>query len=296
MLPQNVLVALLTACTVSALPLNINLGAYSPALVVGDGEISIGGAERPTDIRSTRERSTNQGATQGGEAAAAGAAPAAGTAGATTPGEAAGANAAVVENEASSDSDGPTTTITDANGNQVQSTDGATIIVPPSATAQSSANADANVANVIEQGLEPSSMIGLNPNNRRVNLAARTADDVEASSADGDLAAPAAAAPAKRDNDIIEMPHFSKRDIQGFRDALNFAMNAMKNTPEIALGTEAAGVGILQRPGTGVAAGTPSAGSSGAVAPAAAPAAPAKREEGAEAKKAGITLLAITEI
>lgn len=28
---------------VSAVPLNINLGAYSPALVVGDGEISFGG-------------------------------------------------------------------------------------------------------------------------------------------------------------------------------------------------------------------------------------------------------------
>lgn len=31
---------LLTALTVTALPLNINLGAYSPAMVVGDGAIS----------------------------------------------------------------------------------------------------------------------------------------------------------------------------------------------------------------------------------------------------------------
>lgn len=35
----------MAATTVSGLPLNINLGAYSPALVVGDGEISFGGAE-----------------------------------------------------------------------------------------------------------------------------------------------------------------------------------------------------------------------------------------------------------
>jgi hypothetical protein len=38
-------VALLAATFISAVPLNINLGAYSPALVVGDGEISFGGAE-----------------------------------------------------------------------------------------------------------------------------------------------------------------------------------------------------------------------------------------------------------
>ncbi|EPE28745.1 hypothetical protein GLAREA_09866 [Glarea lozoyensis ATCC 20868] len=39
------LAALLSATAVVALPLNINLGAYSPALVVGDGEISFGGGE-----------------------------------------------------------------------------------------------------------------------------------------------------------------------------------------------------------------------------------------------------------
>lgn len=39
------LVSLLSATAVIALPLNINLGAYSPALVVGDGEISFGGGE-----------------------------------------------------------------------------------------------------------------------------------------------------------------------------------------------------------------------------------------------------------
>ena len=43
---ESTSLALLAAACVSALPLNINLGAYSPALVVGDGEISFGsGAE-----------------------------------------------------------------------------------------------------------------------------------------------------------------------------------------------------------------------------------------------------------
>lgn len=36
-------VAILAASAATAAPLNINLGAYSPALVVGDGEISFAG-------------------------------------------------------------------------------------------------------------------------------------------------------------------------------------------------------------------------------------------------------------
>ncbi|CZR61377.1 uncharacterized protein PAC_11273 [Phialocephala subalpina] len=47
------LTALLAATYVSAVPLNINLGAYSPALVVGDGEISFGGAESAEALVNT---------------------------------------------------------------------------------------------------------------------------------------------------------------------------------------------------------------------------------------------------
>ncbi len=46
------LLALLSATTI-ALPLNINLGAYSPALVVGDGEISFGGTETAATTLAT---------------------------------------------------------------------------------------------------------------------------------------------------------------------------------------------------------------------------------------------------
>ncbi|KAH8653117.1 hypothetical protein BGZ60DRAFT_533310 [Tricladium varicosporioides] len=53
-----VFVALLSATTVTALPLNINLGAYSPALVVGDGEISFGGAENAAKLVETLSGST----------------------------------------------------------------------------------------------------------------------------------------------------------------------------------------------------------------------------------------------
>ncbi|KAF3056457.1 hypothetical protein GL218_06639 [Daldinia childiae] len=41
--------------SVSALPLNINLGAYSPALVVGDGEISFGGGQDVTSLMNALE-------------------------------------------------------------------------------------------------------------------------------------------------------------------------------------------------------------------------------------------------
>lgn len=51
MLPQHILVALVA--TVAAVPLNINLGAYSPALVVGDGEISLGSTESASELMAT---------------------------------------------------------------------------------------------------------------------------------------------------------------------------------------------------------------------------------------------------
>lgn len=51
MLPQHILFALVA--TVAAVPLNINLGAYSPALVVGDGEISLGSTESASELMAT---------------------------------------------------------------------------------------------------------------------------------------------------------------------------------------------------------------------------------------------------
>lgn len=65
MLPQHVLLALVATC--AAVPLNINLGAYSPALVVGDGEIAIGEAKPASELMSTLA----SGAAQAGGAEAA---------------------------------------------------------------------------------------------------------------------------------------------------------------------------------------------------------------------------------
>lgn len=80
------LAALLSATAVVALPLNINLGAYSPALVVGDGEISFGAGE--AGAKALME--TLSGATASGAGAAKGLE----SATRTTPAEAGAASAA----------------------------------------------------------------------------------------------------------------------------------------------------------------------------------------------------------
>lgn len=64
----------------NALPLNINLGAYSPALVVGDGEISFGGKQDVSNLMNALE-----GAAVSGAAAAAAPAAAAQPAAAVVP-------------------------------------------------------------------------------------------------------------------------------------------------------------------------------------------------------------------
>ncbi|KAI1852417.1 hypothetical protein JX266_002595 [Neoarthrinium moseri] len=80
--------------SVYALPLNINLGAYSPALVVGDGEISFGGGQDVSQLFNTLEGAavnaatgqSNTGRAGGaGAGAGAGAAEGAAVAPATTP-------------------------------------------------------------------------------------------------------------------------------------------------------------------------------------------------------------------
>lgn len=53
----------------NALPLNINLGAYSPALVVGDGEISFGGNQDVSNLMNALEGAAVSGAAANGQAA-----------------------------------------------------------------------------------------------------------------------------------------------------------------------------------------------------------------------------------
>jgi len=57
-----ILLSFLAASSVTALPLNINLGAYSPALVVGDGEISFGGKQDVSNLMNALEGAAVSGA------------------------------------------------------------------------------------------------------------------------------------------------------------------------------------------------------------------------------------------
>ncbi|RDW94635.1 hypothetical protein BP5796_00398 [Coleophoma crateriformis] len=73
----QVSILLAFAAGVSAVPLNINLGAYSPALVVGDGEISFGGKADVTGLMNALEGAAVSGAAAKAAGAPAAAAPAA---------------------------------------------------------------------------------------------------------------------------------------------------------------------------------------------------------------------------
>ncbi|KAK7954973.1 hypothetical protein PG996_015780 [Apiospora saccharicola] len=77
--------------SVYALPLNINLGAYSPALVVGDGEISFGGGQDVSKLFTTLEGAAQANAAGGGAAAK--------TAGAAQPASQAASQAASTEGQ-----------------------------------------------------------------------------------------------------------------------------------------------------------------------------------------------------
>lgn len=240
----NLLPFLLAFGLISAVPLNINLGAYSPALVVGDGEISFGGgqsdgaARSAAEIMSTLETSAVSAASNG-QAGGEGQAGQAGQTGG--------------EGQAGSGGQDPTATGTDPQQNS---------------TAPAAAPA------------EP-----------------------QASTTPADPAGSSASPAAARDETkttitkkVLQSAPFARRDallsrdIQGFCESLNFATNAMKNEPELDIGTEAAGVGILQRPGVNVPNGSPAAGSSSQGAAA------GKRDLEGHEKRQGITLLAIAEI
>ncbi|KAK2625986.1 hypothetical protein QTJ16_004248 [Diplocarpon rosae] len=66
MLYPSAYIALFAATTVLSLPLNINLGAYSPALVVGDGAIGFEGANSQNQVANLMN--TLQGAAANGAA------------------------------------------------------------------------------------------------------------------------------------------------------------------------------------------------------------------------------------
>lgn len=170
---QNyILILAALACAINAIPLNINLGAYSPALVVGDGEISFGGKQDVSNLMS---------ALQG----------AAGTAGATAQGAAPAAAQPAAAQPAA-----------------VQPAAEAAVIQAPPVDETSQITALQGMGKEIAPRVVPL---------RRGRKSKKSLQRA--------------------------------RDLATFNAALKYATDALVNGPEIQMGTEAAGVGILQKAG-----------------------------------------------
>jgi hypothetical protein len=277
MFSRQVLLAVLAALSVSAVPLNINLGAYSPALVVGDGEISFG--NNPAGASELLQTLASGAAT--GTAANAGAARAPaqaatqGTAGTTIQPSLPAAAAEIPQPAAAAI--------------QPSVAGIASPLVAPAASAASTTTVDANVEApaVAVEGSEaalPAEFIShAVTGNAFPNMAKRSVTIDERSiherSLDADHEAKVNAAKEK-----------IRRDLQGFNAALSFARDAQKNQPKVELG-----FGITQNAGVNVATNSAANGQlpAGGVAPREKRDIPVTEDK---SDKLGMTLIAISEI
>ncbi|ETS80337.1 hypothetical protein PFICI_07866 [Pestalotiopsis fici W106-1] len=175
--------------SVYALPLNINLGAYSPALVVGDGEISFGGGQDVSQLFNTLE----------------GAAVNAATGQSNTAGAAQAAAPAVAAEAVATPAAAPAAVVT---------TEETPVVAANPATDSTLSEQAASISTLQGMGKEIAPREGESPK--------------------------------------------TKRDLQGFDRALQYAENALTKGPVVQLGTGegGAGVGIIvdNRPTTATAA------------------------------------------
>ncbi|TLD27352.1 hypothetical protein PspLS_05339 [Pyricularia sp. CBS 133598] len=214
-----------------AVPLNINLGAYSPALVVGDGEISFGGGEEVSSLMNALEGAAVNGANaaapaKGGKKAGAAAI-------ASAPGAAAAA-AAPVSNAAS------------------QQQPAQIVSAPATADAASAPNPALE-----QQAQQIAALQGMGK-----AIAPRQEEDHESETASAEEdTEPEEETPAvaKRDTESAEaeaeededeeVPTVAKRDLAGFQAALAYAEKGLTKGPVVSLGTgvgsQHAGVGIV---------------------------------------------------
>jgi hypothetical protein len=260
MLSREILLAILAALSVSAIPLNINLGAYSPALVVGDGEISFGGSpEKASELLQTLATGAANGAVPNGQQAPRPAAAAPVQAGTlNNPPPAAPAPAAAAIAPAGEGLTSP--------------------LVSPAANQQASDQTNANLgtASPIQavEGMgtsQPTEFISHAVTGSRFPNMAKTKRSI-----------------VQVDPRVEAAKQKIRRDIDGFREALAFARDAQKNSPKIELG-----FGITQSPGINVPA---NSAANGAPPPGGASRPGVKREISDPAEKLGMTLIAISEI
>jgi hypothetical protein len=264
MLSREVLLAVLAALSVSAVPLNINLGAYSPALVVGDGEISFGGSpERASELLQTLATGAVNGAVANGQQPPrpAIASPVqAGTLNGAPPAPAAPANSPTGAGIASP-------------------------LVAPTLSEQKPETPDSNTpASSPLQAVEglgsgstlPTEYISHAMTGTKFPNMARTKRSLGRRSV------------AEFDPKVEAAKQKIRRDIDGFREALAFARDAQKNSPKIVMGQ-----GITQFPGSNV----PAASAANGALPPGGQARPEKRDvEDEPVEKLGMTLIAISEI
>lgn len=264
MYTQQILLAVLAALSVSALPLNINLGAYSPALVVGDGEISFGGSpERASELLQTLASGAATGAITGQPAAV------------PRPGIAAVQPAPAIAEVPRPIAAAPLAPATEGIISP--------IVTPaaPVAAAQKIPDVNTNVPAIITEGSgtgKPAEFISHAITGTKYPNMVKRSIEMERRAVGPDARVNVAKGKIRR-------------DLAGFREALAFARDAQKNQPKIELG-----FGITQNAGMNI----PSASASNGQLPPGGVAPRQKREAfaeaGAEPEKLGMTLIAISEI
>jgi hypothetical protein len=286
MVSRQVFLAVLVAYFASAVPLNINLGAYSPALVVGDGEISFGSPEKASELLQTLSSGAENGAVAAGtaprEPEQAGTGTTANPALATAsqmPAVAAAPAQASASSLASPLVAG--STVADINTNA--------ITVGSSRDPSNTMPAEF-ISHKLDAPVEKYPVIDIRGRKRSLPI-----DDIDTHSAPM-VSANAPSEPMAYRYTASDaapkepMAYKLKRDIDGFREALQFARDAQKNQPKVVLGQ-----GITQFPGSAV---PVNSAANGALPQGRA--AVAKREVGleeeGEGEKLGMTLIAIGEI
>jgi len=261
---KHILICIFAIYLASAVPLNINLGAYSPALVVGDGEISFGGPEKASELLQTLATGAESGAV------AAGTAPRGsdqvstdtGTSAAFATASQLAATSAIPVQTLQGGTSSPNLTGTGVQDDNANSTPVDSSITPGSVPAEFiSHNMDSAISPV-----QRYPVIDI----RKEDNAVKHSESVASVSVPSE-----------------PMVHRLKRDIDGFREALQFARDAQKNQPKIVLGS-----GITQFPGLAV---PVNSAANGALPPnEGTNKKRAIRESGEE--KVGMTLIAIGEI
>ncbi|EGZ74802.1 hypothetical protein NEUTE2DRAFT_155395 [Neurospora tetrasperma FGSC 2509] len=210
---------LMFAGLAAALPLNINLGAYSPALVVGDGEISFGGKQDVSTLMNALEGAAVN--------AAAGAASNAPVASAPAAGEKKTVQAAAVPAAAAAPTIVPTSPA----------------VVPTTPEGASPAAVDTSNAPKIDPTLaqQAQSIQGLQGMGKK-SIAPRAEepfDEMDMDEDEDDI--------TDDITDAMALLDKKKRDLAGFDRALKFSEAALTKGPKVQLGTgaEGSGVGII---------------------------------------------------